>query len=83
MTGKEKHLNIRAFTPKQKREAYERQKGICPVCKEHFEIGEMKADHIDPWHEGGKTNSENCQMLCKSDNRKKVESKFCTLVFYN
>ena len=71
LTQKEKHLNIRAFSPNQKREAYERQKGICPECKEHFEIDEMEADHITPWHEGGKTSSDNCQMLCKDDNRRK------------
>lgn len=71
LTGKEKYLNIRAFSPKQKREAYERQKGICTVCKEHFDIDEMEADHITPWHEGGKTIAENCQMLCKEDNRRK------------
>ncbi len=71
LTRKEKFLNIRAFSPNQKREAYERQKGICPVCKEHFEINEMEADHIDPWHSGGKTTAENCQMLCKEDNRRK------------
>jgi len=47
LTHKEKHLNIRAFSPNQKREAYERQKGICIVCKEHFEIEEMEADHTD------------------------------------
>jgi len=29
----------------------------------------MEADQITPWHEGGKTNAENCQMLCKEDNR--------------
>jgi len=67
----EKFLNIRAFTDKMKREAYERQKGICKKCKEHFEIEEMEADHIKPWHEGGKTVSENCQMLCRQDNRTK------------
>ena len=71
LTGKEKHLNIRSFSPNQKRESYERQKGICVVCKEHFEIGEMEADHITPWHEGGKTTAENCQMLCREDNRRK------------
>ena len=71
LTGNEKFLNIRAFTEKQKREAYERQKGVCKKCKEHFEIEEMEADHIKPWHEGGKTVSENCQMLCKQDNRTK------------
>jgi len=71
LNGQEKHLNIRAFSKNQKREAYERQGGICPVCKEHFEIDEMEGDHITPWHEGGKTTAANCQMLCKDDNRRK------------
>ncbi len=71
LTRKEKHLNIRAFSSNQKRESYERQDGICVVCNEHFEIEEMEADHITPWHEGGQTNAENCQMLCKEDNRRK------------
>ena len=71
LTGKERHLNIRAFTDNQKREAYERQKGICPVCTEHYEISGMEGDLITPWHLGGKTSAENCQMLCKDDNRRK------------
>jgi HNH endonuclease len=71
ITGKEKYLSIRAFTDNQKREAYERQKGICSNCKEHFEIEEMEADHITPWHDGGKTTSDNCQMLCRECNRRK------------
>jgi len=69
LTRDERFLSIRAFTEKQKREAYERQKGKCVKCKKHFEIEEMEADHIKPWHEGGKTVVENCQMLCKQDNR--------------
>ena len=71
LTRKEKFLNIRAFSPNQRREAYERQNGKCIICKEDFEIEGMEADHITPWHEGGKTSSENCQMLCKEDNRRK------------
>jgi hypothetical protein len=76
LTRSEKFLNIRAFTDKMKREAYERQKGICPHCKDEnkkkkWEIEEMEADHITPWHEGGKTTAENCQMLCKEHNRTK------------
>lgn len=71
LTRQERHLSIRAFNDKMKREAYERQKGICPKCGGHFEIGEMEADHITPWHEGGKTTAENCQMLCKDCNRRK------------
>ena len=71
LTHNERSLNIRAFTDNQKREAYERQKGICTTCKEKFKIDEMEADHITPWHGGGKTISDNCQMLCKADNRTK------------
>src|SRR3989338_314613 len=71
LTRQEKYLNIRAFTDKMKREAYERQDEICPKCKKHYDIEEMEADHITPWHEGGKTIAQNCQMLCKLDNRTK------------
>jgi hypothetical protein len=71
LTRQEKFLNIRTFTEKQKREAYERQKSVCPKCKKKCKIEEMEADHIKPWHEGGKTISDNCQMLCKDDNRRK------------
>src|SRR3989339_943805 len=76
LTRNEKFLNLRAFTDKQKREAYERQNGICPFCKgenkkKKWEIEEMEADHITPWHEGGKTIAENCPRLCKDDNRRK------------
>ena len=31
----------------------------------------MEADHIIPWSEGGKTQPDNCQMLCKNCNRTK------------
>ncbi len=50
---------------------YEKQKGKCVVCKEEFKLSEMEADHIKPWHEGGKTIEKNCQLLCKDDNRRK------------
>lgn len=71
LTRQEKYLSIREFTDKMKREAYERQKGICPICKKQWDISEMEADHITPWIEGGKTTAENCQMLCRDDNRRK------------
>ena len=71
LTRQEKHLSIRAFTENMKREAYERQNGKCRFCKKEFDISEMEADHIKPWHEGGKTVAGNCQMLCKQDNRTK------------
>lgn len=68
VTNEEKHLNIRAFTQNMKREAYEEQNGICVKCEEHFEIEDMEGDHIIPWSKNGKTNAENCQMLCKRCN---------------
>lgn len=71
LDGQEKHLSIRAFTPKMVRAAYERQNGVCPKCGKHYELSEMQADHITPWSKGGKTISENCQMLCADCNRKK------------
>lgn len=77
LTRNEKYLSIRAFTDKQKREAYERQGGICNNTKDciekgrKLELSEMEADHIIPWHEWGKTTAENCQMLCKMCNRTK------------
>ena len=73
LDGQERHLNIRAFSPKMARTAYERQKGICPKCGKHFEIEEMQADHITPWSKGGKTSPENCQMLCADCNRRKSD----------
>jgi len=77
LTRQEKNLSIRAFTDKMKREAYERQKGVCSWCKKEkkekqkWDIEEMEADHITPWNEGGKTLAQNCQMLCREHNRTK------------
>jgi hypothetical protein len=71
LTENEKYLSIRAFSDAVKQKVYEKQKGICVICKENFDISKMEADHITPWHEGGKTNEENCQILCKECNRRK------------
>ena len=71
LTGKEQALSIRAFDKRDARAAYERQKGVCPICKEQFEFEEMHADHIIPWSRGGHTTSDNCQMLCRDCNLKK------------
>ena len=67
----ERNLSIRAFDARMKREAYEKQQGICIHCKQHFELEEMEADHITPWHLGGATIATNCQMLCRDCNRRK------------
>ena len=67
----EHYLDIRAFDDNTKREVYERQGGVCKICGKNFEIGQMEADHITPWCDGGRTIAENCQMLCKECNRRK------------
>ena len=69
LSGNEKYLNIRAFDEKTKIRTYEKQKGICKKCNEHFELNEMDADHIKLWTNGGKTEEANCQMLCIPCNR--------------
>ena len=71
LTGKEKYLNIRKFTNAMKQAALERQGGVCTICKETFDLSEMEGDHITPWAQGGRTNAENCQMLCRECNRRK------------
>lgn len=71
LTGNERALSIRAFDKRDARAAYERQKGVCPLCGEHFNFDEMQADHITPWSKGGKTTPDNCQMLCRDCNLKK------------
>lgn len=71
LTRDERFLGIRQFTDSMKQKVYEKQNGTCVICKKQFNISEMEGDHITPWHEGGKTIEENCQMLCKDDNRRK------------
>lgn len=67
----ESYLNIRTFSPQIKSRVYERQNGKCAICEDVFDISQMDADHITPWIEGGRTTEENCQVLCKKDNRRK------------
>ena len=61
----ERQLGIRVFSDSMKQKVYENQIGICVECKDEFALSRMEGDHITPWHEGGKTIEENCQMLAK------------------
>ena len=71
LTRDERFLSIRTFSDLVKNKTYELQKGKCKICKEHFELSDMEADHKKPWHKGGKTIESNCQMICRDDNLKK------------
>ena len=71
LSGEEKHLSLREFRDNEKRTKYEEQHGICPICKETFDFEDMQGDHIKPWSLGGKTELDNCQMLCQKCNLEK------------
>ena len=73
LTRDEKALNIRAFDRRDKLEAYERQEHKCAMCKKEFSFEEMEGDHKMPWSKGGKSTSDNCQMLCRDCNLKKSD----------
>lgn len=64
-------LSKRLFNESDKRTAYEKQKGICPITNEWFDIKDMQADHIVPWWKGGKTVLSNLQMISKTANSRK------------
>lgn len=68
-----KLLNLRVFKEKDKAIAYNRQQGLCNICKKQCDIEEMEGDHILPWSKGGKTTLDNLQMLCRSCNSKKSD----------
>lgn len=79
LTGDEQKLGLRTFDEKTARRKYAEQGGICPECvrrgkdtaEKVWTFEEMEADHIVPWHSGGRTEEANCQMLCKNCNRTK------------
>lgn len=68
---KRRLLSIRAFDDPTKKAVYKEQKGRCKACGKDCTYKEMQADHITPWHLGGHTVRENCQMLCADCNRRK------------
>lgn len=77
LTRDERHISLRTFSDKQKREMYERQGGICPDTNKKFDIQDMQAEHIVPWSKGGKTIIDNGEMISiaahKARTRKQVQ----------
>lgn len=74
----EKSIKQKAFD-KQTKDAKQKNISNCPMCAQSdtnrkkyiYKITEMEADHVTAWSKGGKTDLENCQMLCKTHNRMK------------
>ena len=82
LTRDPRHLSIRQFNDQERLASFERQGRRCAngtYCKTpgnddgqmQFSLEQMEADHITPWSKGGKTTTDNCQMLCISCNRDK------------
>ncbi len=82
-----KLLEIRLFEKNVIKTVYEKQtnkakaQGVsnCPMCAllentnrtRIYKLTEMDADHVAAWSNGGKTDINNCQMLCVPHNRSK------------
>lgn len=82
-----KLLNVRVFDDATKKSVYATQTAAaeakgesnCPHCaigptankSRIWKLDEMDADHVAAWSKGGVTNTNNCQMLCKTHNRAK------------
>lgn len=95
LSGKDsRYLQFRTFDDKTKKQIYNLQKGYCPLCleeqkkypekqiKAHYELKEMEADHIIPWSKSGKTEPDNCCMLCKKHNNIKSADEVNWLADY-
>ena len=62
----------RLATKQQKALLYALQEGACAICDE--ELLEFEADHLVEWSVGGKTETNNLQLLCKKCHRAKTNS---------
>ena len=65
ITRDESLLKHRKFSEVQRTSLYNKQKGICPDCGQHYLKSDMHAHHIIPWYNGGLTEINNGVMLCK------------------
>lgn len=82
-----KLLDVRVFDERTKKTVYMMQtneaqrdgKSNCPLCalgndnnaRRIYKLNEMDADHVTAWSNGGSTDIDNCQLLCKTHNRAK------------
>jgi hypothetical protein len=67
----------RLFSAYIRRKAWEKQGGVCPRTGKTIPESEINnhdlwaADHVIPYSKGGKTELENCELVCKTYNLKK------------
>ncbi len=68
---KESLLNLRKFPDRIRKKFYKKQDGKCAYCLKEIKLYQAHADHITPWSAGGKTEEDNCQILCRDCNLSK------------
>lgn len=64
LSGAEKALGIRDFTPSMSRDAYARQEGACAHCGTEHPSEKLTATHAVAWVNGGTTSADNCDLIC-------------------
>lgn len=52
-------------------ELYDKQNGLCALCKKKFQPSDMNRDHIIPKSKGGGGGFKNIQLTCFPCNHKK------------
>lgn len=88
----ERGLNTRSFKNNKEMKnivaaVYHMQGKKCPLCvkngvMDEHELDKMEADHIKPWSKGGKTEFENCCLLCRDHNKFKSDDESSWLADY-
>ena len=68
---KESLLNLRKFPNRIREKFHKKQDGKCAYCLKEIKLHQAHADHITPWSAGGKTEEDNCQILCRDCNLSK------------
>lgn len=76
LTQNERVLHLRDFPESDKKTMYEAQEHKCKLCGKRCDsMSDMQADHIVPWHKGGRTELSNGRMLCVDCNLTKGVKK--------
>lgn len=64
----------RCFTPKERRDIYLRDRGICGICGNFIAPDNFSIDHIIPISKGGTYDYDNLQCCCKKCNQLKDDA---------